>query len=146
MFIIFDQRELVPNININIWKSYQILHGPKSLRVISTGKRCGTSPGHSVLNNWQRLQLDHHVGSYRRSRSFFLHSVNQLIIINENTKSPKSNKNTNMYLDHLATTTNISTSWRRAAVLAPPSLEPDKTYRSRSCCNRQTRSHRAKAP
>jgi hypothetical protein len=32
----------------------------------------------------------------------------------------------------------------RAAVLAAPSTEPGKTYRSRVCNSRQTRSHRTK--
>jgi hypothetical protein len=40
--------------------------------------------------------------------------------------------------DHLATSTKIGASRRRAA---PPSPEPDKP-----CCTRQTRSHHAKAP
>jgi hypothetical protein len=42
----------------------------------------------------------------------------------------------NKSLNHLATTTNTRTSLRRAAVLAPPSLEPGKTYHSRVCCSR----------
>jgi hypothetical protein len=42
-----------------------------------------------------------------------------LIIIIEVQKEPKIIKITNMYLDHLATTTNTSTSCRSAAFLAP---------------------------
>jgi hypothetical protein len=80
------------------------------------------------------------------SQFFSWNSTDILIIINNSTKSPKIIKVTNRSLDHLATTTNISVSWRRAAVLAPPSTEPGKACHSRACCSRQTGSHRAKAP
>jgi hypothetical protein len=50
------------------------------------------------------------------------------------------------FCDHLATTTNTSTSQRHAALLAPPSSESGKAYRSRACYSRQTESHHAMAP
>jgi hypothetical protein len=50
----------------------------------------------------------------------------------------------NRSLDHIATTTNSSTSRKRAAILAPPSPEPGKACRSRAYCSRQTGSRRAK--
>ena len=43
-------------------------------------------------------------------------------------------------MDHLATTTSTGASRRRAAIIAPPSLEPGKP-----CCGRQSESRRAKA-
>ena len=52
----------------------------------------------------------------------------------------------NRSLDHLGTTTNTRASRRRAAVLAPASSEPVKTYRSIVCCNRKMGSRRAMAP
>ena len=42
-------------------------------------------------------------------------------------------------VDHLATTTSTEASRRRAAVIAPPSLEPSKPY-----CSRQSESRGAK--
>jgi hypothetical protein len=43
-------------------------------------------------------------------------------------------------------TTEISASRSRAAILTPPSPEPDKACRSRACYSRQTESRHAKAP
>jgi hypothetical protein len=51
-----------------------------------------------------------------------------------------------MSLGHLATTTSTRMSRRRTTVLTPPSLEPDKTCRSRACCSKQRGTRRAKAP
>jgi hypothetical protein len=63
-------------------------------------------------------------------------SIDPLIINNNGTKKPKSNKIKNRSLDHLATTTNTSMSQSRAAVLTPPSSEPDKACHSRACYSR----------
>ena len=50
-------------------------------------------------------------------------------------------KITTMSMDHLAMTTSTGASRRRAAVIASPSLEPDKP-----CCSRQSGGRRANAP
>jgi hypothetical protein len=63
-------------------------------------------------------------------------STDPLIILNNSTKKPKTNKITNRSLDHLATTINTSMSRRYAAIFASPSPEPDKACYSRACCSR----------
>jgi hypothetical protein len=66
---------------------------------------------------------------------FFENSIDLLIIINITSVqiTQKVTKNTNGYLGHLATTIDTSMSRRRAAILAHPSLEPEKDCRSRAC-------------
>jgi hypothetical protein len=81
--------------------------------------------------------------------SFFCeNSVNLLIIVNRCTNRYKIIKITSRSLDHLATTTYTDVSWRCAAVLALPSLEPGKTCRSRkmgSCCAKAPKTQHTRA-
>ena len=80
----------------------------------------------------------------RQNRCHFFSSkssTDPLIIIHSSTKRPLSI--TNRSLDHLETTTNTDTSRKSAVVLASPSQESGKAYRSRVCYSRQTKSRRA---